>query len=112
MSASPSYVVRYKWCALAVITITFLSLIPQIHFWLVRRSQWQGAYAMLQGDEILYSTYVNALIDGRPRRTDPFAGHDDNPQAPLPESLFSVASIPPLTVAWSARSCGAASSNA
>src|SRR5712691_4723285 len=112
MSASPSYVSRWKWCAWVSMAIVLISLIPQIHFWLVRRSQWQGAYAMLQGDEILYSTYVNALIDGRPRRTDPFAGQDDNPQAPMPESLFSIQFIPPFTIAWLARACGTSASSA
>ena len=67
---------------------------------------------MLQGDEILYSTYINALMDGRPRRTDPFAGQDDHPQAPLPESLFSIQLIPPFTIAWLARACGASASSA
>jgi len=88
MKTSSPDALKTKWCVLAATAITLLSFLPQIHFWLVRGSQWQGAYAMLQGDEILYSTYINALIDGRPRRTDPFAGQDDHPQAPLPESSF------------------------
>ena len=112
MKTSSPDALKTKWCVLAATAITLLSFLPQIHFWLVRGSQWQGAYATLQGDEFLYSTYINALIDGRPRRTDPFAGQDDHPRAPLPESLFSIQFIPPFTIAWLARACGASASSA
>src|SRR5882724_9476484 len=112
MSATPSYIVTFKYCALVVTAITFLSLVPQLRFWLARGSQWQGSYTILQPDEVIYSAYVNALIDGRPRRTDPSAGQDDHPQAPLPESLFSIQFIPPFIIAWLARACGASASTA
>lgn len=112
MSTSPSHVVRWKWCALAAMAIVLLSLVPQFHFWLVRGSHWQGAYAMLQGDEFFYSAYINALIDGRPRRNDPFAGQDDHPQASLPESLFSIQFIPSFIIAWFARAVGVSASTA
>jgi len=85
---------------------------PQLHFWFVRGSQWQGTYATLQGDEFLYSAYINALIDGRPRRNDPFAGRDSTPKSPLPESTFSIQFIPSFVVAWLARACGASASSA
>ena len=85
---------------------------PQIHFWLVRGSQWNGAYTILQPDELLYSAYVNALIDGRPRRNDPVSGRDDHPQAPLPESLFSIQSVPPYVIALPARALGLSASTA
>ncbi len=112
MNASPSYVVRYKWCVLTVIAITLLSLMPQLRFWLVRGSRWQGAYTVLQLDEVLYSAYVNALIDGRPRRNDPTTGQDDRPGTPLPESLFSIQFIPPYVIAFLARAFGASASTA
>jgi hypothetical protein len=112
MSPSPSYTVSFKWGALAIAAITFLSLMPQLRFCLARGSQWRGSYIALQDDEIVYSAYVNALIDGRPRRTDPSAGLDDHPQSPLPESLFSVQFVPPLVIAWLARVCGASASSA
>jgi len=83
--------------------MVFLALIPQIRFWHVRGSEWQGAYATLQGDEFLYSAYVNALIDGRPRRNDPFAGKNSTSQSPLPESTFSIQFVPPYTLALLAR---------
>lgn len=87
-------------------------MVPQIHFWAVRGSQWNGAFSVVQGDELLYSAYVNALIENRPRRTDPPAGKDDHPQAPLPESLFSIQFIPPYVIALFARVLGISASTA
>jgi len=92
--------------------MVLLSLIPQIHLWLVRGRDWNGAYATLQGDEFLYSAYVNALIDGRPRRNDPFAGRDSTPQAPLPESTFSIQFLPPYAIALLARATQVSASTA
>jgi hypothetical protein len=102
----------WKWCALASVAIVILSLVPQIHFWIVRGSQWNGAFTVVQGDELLYSAYVNALIDNRPRRTDPPIGRDDHPEAPLPESLFSVQFIPAYAIAFFARILGMSASTA
>jgi hypothetical protein len=92
--------------------MALLSLMPQIHFWLVRGRDWHGAYATLQGDEFLYSAYVNALIDGRPRRNDPFVGRDSTPTSLLPESTFSIQFIPAFVIARFARACGASASSA
>jgi hypothetical protein len=108
----PSNVARFKWCALAATAITFLALMPQIHFWFVRGSQWHGAYTILQPDELLYSAYINALIDGRPRRNDPATGQDDHLQSPLPESLFSIQFIPAYAIAFLAQAVGASASTA
>jgi hypothetical protein len=103
MIASSASLVRWKWCALACLAIVLLSLIPQIHLWLVRGRDWNGTYATLQGDEFLYSAYVNALIDGRPRRNDPFAGRDSTVEKPLPESTFSIQFIPAYVLSGLAR---------
>jgi len=94
---------NWKLPALACLAMTLLSLIPQFHLWIVRGRNWNGTYATLQGDEFLYSAYVNALAEGRPRRNDPFAGRDDVPQSPLPESSFSVQFIPAYLLAFPAR---------
>jgi hypothetical protein len=85
---------------------------PQLHFWFVRGSQWHGAYTILQPDELLYSAYINALIDGRPRRNDPATGQDDHLQSPLPESLFSIQFIPAYAIAFLAQAVGASASTA
>ena len=85
---------------------------PQLRFWLARGSEWKGSFVVLQPDEIVYSAYVNALIDGRPRRTDPSTGQDDHPQSPLPESILSIQFVPPFLIAWLAKACGATASSA
>jgi len=74
--------------------------------------QWNGAYAVIDGDEFLYSAYINALLDRRPRRNDPFGGRDDNPNAPLPESTFSIQVLPPFAIASVARISGITASSA
>jgi hypothetical protein len=112
MNQSHSYLGGWKWWALPSLAIVLLSFVPQVHFWFVRGSQWQGSYSILQGDEPLYSAYVNALIDGRPRRTDPATGQDDHPPIQLQESLFSIQFIPPFMIAWFARAFGLSASSA
>lgn len=53
-------------------------------------------YIVLQMDELLYSSYMNAVVDGRPRKSDPIVGRDDRPANPMSESLFSIQYLPPL----------------
>ena len=112
MNKSLSYFANWKWSALAIAGIVILSLMPQIRFWLVRGSQWQGSYATLQGDEFLYAGYLSALIDGRTRRNDPASGQDHHPHSPLHESLYSIQIIPPFTIAFLARMFGASAATA
>jgi hypothetical protein len=90
--------------------MVLLSLLPQIHLWIVRGKDWHGAYTSLHGDESVYSAYTNALINGRPRRYDPYTGQDKNVE--LPESTFSIQFIPAYTVSYVARLTGASASTA
>lgn len=94
---------HWKWPAFAALAITLLAIYPQINLWLGRGASWQGSYVLVQGDEDAYSAYINALINGRPRRNDPHTGRDDAPGAPQPESLFSVQFIPAYAIALPAR---------
>src|SRR5216683_1767846 len=94
MNRSPSDIAKWKLCAATSAAMILLSLIPQIHLWIVRGRDWNGAYVTSQGDEPLYSAYINALIDGRTRRNDPFAAKDDTSTSPLPESTFSIQFVP------------------
>ena len=87
-----------------------LSMIPQIHLWIVRGRDWNGAYVQIQGDEPLYVAYINSLLHGRTRKNDPYGGHDENPGAPLPESTFSIQLIPPYVIAFFARLFSASAS--
>jgi len=101
---------KLKWCALAAGFMILLSLLPQIHLWIVRGKDWHGAYTSLHGDESIYSAYTNALINGRPRRYDPFTGQDKN--VGLPESTFSIQFIPAYAVSYAARLTGASAATA
>jgi hypothetical protein len=99
-------------CALTCLAMVLLSLIPQIHLWIVRGREWNGAYVSPQGDELLYSAYLNALINGRTRKNDPFGGMDSPPNSPLPESIFSLQSLPAYAVALPSRALGTSASTA
>lgn len=89
-----------------------LSLLPQFHLWLVRGREWNGAFVSSQGDEFYYSAYLNALISGRPRKNDPFAGGNTSLSSPMPESTFSIQLIPPYVISFLARTFGASASTA
>lgn len=90
----------------------FLALYPQLALLLKPDREWQGAYAYYDIDEEAYSAYLNSLIEGRPRRNDPYTGREDKPGSVLPESLFSIQFIPAYTVAIPARLLGLSASKA
>ena len=104
--------VEWKWGALVALAMTVIGLYPQINLWIARGSEWQGSYALTQGDEVMYSAYVNALIDGRPRRNDPFNGRDVLPGHPSYESINSIQFVPAYLVALPARALGLSASTA
>jgi len=95
--------IEWKWGAFAALAMTVLAIYPQINLWIARGKDWHGSYVLVQGDEIAYSAYINALIDGRPRVNDPFMGLDNVAAQPLPESLFSIQFIPAYAIAIPAR---------
>jgi hypothetical protein len=98
--------IEWKWGALAALAMSIIALYPQINLLIARGSAWQGSYVLTQGDEVAYSAYIKALIDGRPRRNDPFNGRDDLPGQPTYESLFSIQFLPAYAIALPARALG------
>src|ERR687886_122993 len=98
--------IRWRWGVAAAAGMTLLALFPQVYLWAERGRAWQGANAYFYTDEPAYAAYVNALVDGRPRRCDPYTGDDDAAAAPLPESLFSIQFVPAYMVALPARAFG------
>ncbi len=103
---------KWKWGIWAALAITLLSVYPQLVMWGVRGQQWNGSFAEGDADEWVYAAYVQALIDGRPRRNDPYTGRDDQPEHPQPESLFSIQFVPAYLLAVPARLLGLSSSTA
>lgn len=101
---------RWRLGVLAGIAMMILALYPQLNLWAMRGHDWNGAYAYNDIDEVAYAAYLQALIDGRPRRNDPYTGRDDTPDARQPESLFSIQFIPPYAIALVARPFGLSAS--
>ncbi len=83
-----------------------LALLPQFHLIAQRGSAWQGTFVSFDFDEVAYASYLNALIDGRPRRNDPYTGRDDSPLQPRAESLHSIQFIAAYAAALPARALG------
>jgi hypothetical protein len=97
----------WRFGIIAGIFLAVFTLYPQFNMWYVRGSEWQGNYAYNDLDEVAYAAYLRALIDGRPRKNDPYTGRDDSASAPQPESLFSIQFAAPYAVALPARLLGA-----
>jgi len=94
---------RRRYGLLAATIVTLIALAPQLYFCFLRGNQWNGGYAQTHGDESVYAAYLNALIDGRPRRNNPYTGRDDSPDQPVAESYLSVQAFPALFIATTAR---------
>src|SRR5688572_6745173 len=98
--------IRWQLGIFAGIVLALFCLYPQFKMLYLRGDAWNGHYAYNDIDEVAYASYVRALIDGRPRKNDPYSGRDDSPATPQPESLFSIQFIAPYTIAVPARILG------
>jgi hypothetical protein len=98
--------VRWRLGIYAALALTFLALYPQFRLQLARGRDWNGSFAFFSQDEIAYSAYVNALIEGRGRLSDPYTGRVDAPDTPQHESLFSIQFAPAYAIAIPARTLG------
>jgi len=96
----------WRFGIIAGIFLAVFTLYPQFKLWYNRGADWQGHYAYNDIDEVAYASYVKALIDGRPRKNDPYTGRDHTPDDPQPESLFSIQFAAPYAVAIPARVFG------
>lgn len=97
---------RWSLGALAGLFLALFCLYPQMKMLHLRGDEWNGHYAYNDIDEVAYASYVRALIDGRPRKNDPYTGRDQSPETPQPESLFSIQFAAPYTLAIPARIFG------
>ena len=98
--------IRWRWGMLAAAGIVMLSIFPQVTLWRDRGNEWNGSFAFFYTDEPAYAAYVNAIIEGRPRRNDPYTGRNDTADYPLAESLFSIQFVPAYLVSIPARALG------
>lgn len=97
---------RWQFGIVAGIFLAVFCLYPQFKMLYLRGEAWNGHYAYNDIDEVAYASYVRALMDGRPRKNDPYTGRDDLPESPQPESLFSIQFAAPYTIAIPARVLG------
>jgi hypothetical protein len=104
--------IRWRWGVIAALAITLLSLFPQCFFWWERGQHWNGGQVFFYTDEPAYAAYVNCLIQGRPRRNDPYTGRDENEGDQLSESIFSIQFLPAYLVALAARVFGLTTASA
>jgi hypothetical protein len=54
----------WKFALLPTIVMVFVAMYPQISLWVSRGASWEGSYAAVNYDEVAYSAYISALIDG------------------------------------------------
>lgn len=97
---------KWRFGILAGIVLLVCGIYPQMKMWYLRGDDWQGHYAYNDIDEVAYASYLRALIDGRPRRNDPYTGRDDTAEHKQEESLFSIQFAAPYTIALPARALG------
>src|SRR6478735_4554227 len=95
---------KWRYGIIAGIILAIFSLYPQGKLIYNRGwSEWNGHYAYNDIDEVAYAAYVKALVDGRPRKNDPYTGRDDSAEDPQKESLFSIQFAAPYTLAIPGR---------
>src|SRR5436190_7191915 len=94
---------RWRFGVLAGIFLAIFCLYPQFKMFYLRGGEWNGHYAYNDIDEVAYASYVKALVDGRPRKNDPYTGRDDSTDTPQKESLFSIQFAAPYTLAIPGR---------
>ena len=97
---------KWRFGIIAGLFLAVFSLYPQFKMLYLRGADWNGHYAYNDIDEVAYGSYLKALIDGRPRKNDPYTGRDDSAEHPQLESLFSIQFAGPMTIAIPARFFG------
>jgi hypothetical protein len=101
--------VNWRFGILAGIIVAVFGLYPQFALWNERGAAekgWNGTFASNDLDETAYAAYLQALIDGRPRKNDPYSGRDETAENPQPESIFSIQFLPPVAISIPARIFG------
>jgi hypothetical protein len=94
--------IRWKFGILAGLAVVLVTMIPQVRLWIDRGGEGHGAYAIVDPDELVYSAYLNSIVNGRSRRNDPyFAGLSIEH-----ETYFSIQFFPAYALAFIANLFG------
>lgn len=96
----------WVWGILVGIVLALLAVYPQVRLNEKRGDNFAGAFATCDLDEMAYASYVQALIDGRPRKNDPYTGRDQSSEERQTESLFSIQFLPAYLAAVPAKIFG------
>jgi hypothetical protein len=96
---------------IAAAVVVVVTSIPQVSLMVRRGDAWQGSYALTDFDELAYSAYVNAIVEGRPRRNNPYLARESDQQN-IGESYFSIQSLPAYAITLPARALGISTSTA
>jgi hypothetical protein len=91
------------------LVMTLLAIYPVAKLRVMRGHEWKGSFAYLQGDELIYASYVNSLRTGRPRENNPYLAETG---VALGESAYSIQFLPPYAIATMARWFGLSTSAA
>ena len=87
--------------------MVLIAFYPQLSFWAAKGADWNGAYFVSNFDEVAYSAYIQALINGKPRKYDPYLAKEAEH-----ESFYSVQFVPAYSIALPARLLGIDASTA
>ncbi len=97
---------RWIYGIIAGAVLAVFMLYPQARLMYLRGQHWQGNYAITDVDEPAYAAYLQSLIDGKPRKNDPYSKLEETVETPQSESLFSVQFAASYSVAGPARMIG------
>jgi hypothetical protein len=94
--------IRWKFGILAGLAVVLVTMIPQLSLWIERGTEWNGAYAIVDPDELAYSGYFNSIVNGKSRRNDPLLGGTRTEH----ETYFSIQFVPTYALAFIAKLFG------
>jgi hypothetical protein len=101
--------IRLRYGILIGVFLALLSLYPQIYLKFQRGENYNGATFYYDYDEVIYAAYLQALIDGRPRKNDVYTG---NGAPQKNETFMTIQFVGAYLVAFPARIFGASSDSA
>jgi hypothetical protein len=94
--------IRWKFGILAGLAVVLVTMIPQLSLWIDLRGVGHGAYAIVDPDELAYSGYLNSIVNGKSRRSDPFLGGASTEH----ETYFSIQFVPTYALSSVAKLFG------
>lgn len=102
----------WKFALVPVLAIVMLAMYPQVALWVEQGRDWKGSFFVSNDDEVAYAAYINSLLEGKPRKNDPFLATQESDDHPHSESLYSIQFIPAYSIALPARFFGLSSLSA